>query len=103
MTTTSNGFDSTAVFSFFEAARTARGRALSCTREHFTYCLDVLPPVHAHGFYGVGEPYSHEGAGVTRHWFAQVDTRFFCTFGLRSEAAAAFAALSTSNVPATRA
>jgi len=103
MTTTSSGFDSTAVFSFFEAARAARGRALACTREHFAYCLEVLPPVHAHGFYGVGEPYSHEAAGVTRHWFAQFDTRFFCTFGLKSEAAAAFAARPNADVPATRA
>ena len=88
------------VFSFFEAARANRVRALVCTEEHFSYCLEVLPPAYAHGFYGVGEPWSHEAAGVTRHWFAQFGRRFFCTFGLKSDAAAAFAARPTTDVPA---
>jgi hypothetical protein len=78
---------------FFDAAHSARGTAIACTEEHFDYCLEVLPPVYATGFYGLGEAYSHEAAGVTRHWFKRLnDGRCFCAFGTKAEAAAAFAA-----------
>lgn len=80
---------------YFDEARANRGKAVECTEEHFDYCLNVLPPVYARGFYGVGEPTSHEMVDgtefATRHWFMQAGKRFFCAFGLKTDAIAAFA------------
>ncbi len=77
---------------YFEAARAARGTAIRCTHEHAMYCLEVLPPVYGPLFFGVGEPYSHEPAGVTRHWVMERRDGCFCTFGNINEARATFAA-----------
>ena len=58
------------------------------------YCLEVLPPVYAGLFFGVGEPYSHEPGGVTRHWVMEHTSGCcHCTFGTKAEAGAAFAAV----------
>lgn len=82
---------------FFDEAKAVRGKAIECTAEHFDYCLNVLPPIYGPGFFGISEPYSHEthdGKTVaTRHWFAQVGRRFFCAFGIKADAVAAFGAL----------
>jgi len=75
---------------YFDAARAARGTAIPCTAEHAMYCLGVLPPVYAGRFFGVGEPYSHEEAGVTRHWVMERGEQSFCAFGTQAEADTAF-------------
>lgn len=80
---------------FFQAARVARGTAIPCTREHAMYCLEVVPPVYAGRFFGLGEPYSHEDTGVTRHWIMEWGESCFCTFGTQSEARSAFDAVTT--------
>ena len=81
---------------YFRAARAARGTAIPCTAEHAMYCLGVLPPVYAGHFFGLGEPYSHEEAGVTRHWVMERGDTAFCAFGNVTEARAAFNAVKTS-------
>lgn len=78
---------------YFKAAKEARGQAITCTQEHAMYCLGVVPPVYATGFFGLGEPDSHEPGGVTRHWILERPSRCFCTFGTKAEAATAFAAV----------
>ena len=79
---------------YFKAAMAARGKAIECTQKHAVYCLEVLPPVYTGLFFGVGEPYSHEPGGVTRHWVMErTRGRCFCAFGTKAEAAAAFAAI----------
>lgn len=79
---------------FFTETRKARGTAVECTREHFDYCLNVLPPVYAPGCFGVGEPYSHEvvdGRTVTtHHWCSERGGKFLCAFGTKAEAMAIF-------------
>jgi hypothetical protein len=77
---------------YFKAAMAARGKAIECTKEHAIHCLEVLPPVYASLFFGLGEPYSHEPGGVTRHWVMDSMHGCRCTFGTKTEAAAAFAA-----------
>ncbi len=78
---------------YFDAARAVRGQAIECSHEHAMYCLEVLPPVYAGLFFGVGEPYSHEPGGVTRHWVTERTSGCHCTFGTKAEAGAAFAGI----------
>jgi hypothetical protein len=74
--------------SFFEAAQQTK-KPVEVDEDFYWYVIEVLPPIYAKGWVGLGEPYSHTSDDkIITYWVCKRGEKYFCFFGTCPEAEA---------------
>ena len=72
--------------SSFNTVREAK-KPVEVDEDFYWYVIEVLPPIYAKGWAGLGEPYSHTSDNrIVTYWVCKRGEKYFCFFGTQNEA-----------------
>lgn len=74
----------------FDHIRANAGTVVPVSDEFADYCLEVVPPYYGKGFFGMGEPYSHEDDEPVTTWILCRHGKHYATHGTQASAQRVF-------------
>lgn len=75
-------------YRFFKLAEESSA-PIKVTEDFYWYAIEILPPISANGWCGLGEAHNHTGQGeILTFWVCRRSENYYCFYGTKTQAEA---------------